>query len=88
MSWRHKCLGVLLIFTLRLLDSFTTSLPLWTNPDPEYGPYFQGDILGNPWDRNGIPGQSYRWKNGIYKFFVADDFNFQEMENIYKAVME
>ncbi|CAG7837318.1 unnamed protein product [Allacma fusca] len=92
MSWRHKFSGILLIFTSCLLDSFTTSFPIWTSflepdPDPEYGPFFQGDIIDNPWDRNGIPGQRYRWPKGIFKYHVSDDYSFVEMEHIYTAVL-
>ncbi|CAG7787023.1 unnamed protein product [Allacma fusca] len=54
--------------------------------DPEYGPFFEGDMLNNPYERNGIPDDKYRWKLGKVKYFVDDAFTLKESEFIYKAV--
>ncbi|CAG7834368.1 unnamed protein product [Allacma fusca] len=62
--------------------------PIYYDRDPEFGPFFQGDIIGDPDDRSGIPSEGYRWPQGHVLFFVQDDYSFQEMETIYKAVME
>ncbi|CAG7730158.1 unnamed protein product, partial [Allacma fusca] len=67
---------------------FARSFPVLTHyqTNPELGPYFEGDIKSNPWGRNGIPDEIYRWKKGILRFYVQDDYSFLEMMQIYKAI--
>ncbi|CAG7820535.1 unnamed protein product, partial [Allacma fusca] len=49
--------GVLLIITSNLLIYFARSFPVLTHyqGNPKLGPFFEGDITSNPWDRNGLP---------------------------------
>ncbi|CAG7838462.1 unnamed protein product [Allacma fusca] len=54
--------------------------------DPEYGPYFEGDMLNNPYERNGIPGAKFRWKKGIVHYDIDLQFSYDETMHIYKAV--
>ena len=43
------------------------------NPD-EWGPYFQGDIIMLPEQRNGVIDTSYRWPNGQVAYVYDIDF--------------
>ncbi|CAG7827041.1 unnamed protein product [Allacma fusca] len=68
---------------------FSSSFPIFKDiRHPELGPFFQGDIIGHPLDRNGIPNEIFRWQKGIYKFHVSDDYSFNEMMLIYQAILE
>ncbi|CAG7824949.1 unnamed protein product, partial [Allacma fusca] len=57
MGWRNKLSGFLLIIAFNLLNYFARSFPVLTHyeTNPEMGPFFEGDIITNPWNRNGIP---------------------------------
>ncbi|CAG7733387.1 unnamed protein product, partial [Allacma fusca] len=79
MDWRNKWSEVLLIIVL--LIYFARSFPVLTHyqTNPELGPYFEGDIKSNPWDRNGMPNEIHRWKKGILKFYLQDDYSFEEI---------
>ncbi|CAG7820764.1 unnamed protein product, partial [Allacma fusca] len=57
MSCRNKWSGVLLIIAFNVLIYFARSFPVLTHyqGNPRLGPFFEGDITSNPWDRNGLP---------------------------------
>ncbi|CAG7716611.1 unnamed protein product, partial [Allacma fusca] len=90
MGWRNKLFGFLQIIAFNLLIFFAWSFPVLSHyeTNPEMGPFFEGDIITNPGNRNGIPGENYRWKKGIYRFYVPDDYTFKEMWEIYSAILE
>ncbi|CAG7833697.1 unnamed protein product [Allacma fusca] len=87
MSWRNKLSGVLLIIAFNLLIYFARSFPVLTHyqTNPELGPFFEGDIKGNPLDRNGIPEEIFRWKKGIFRFYVQDDYRTVRPEVLQKG---
>ncbi|XP_059475000.1 hatching enzyme 1.2-like [Neocloeon triangulifer] len=50
------------------------------NPE-ELGPYFQGDILTLPSDKNGIIDTNFRWADGVIPYSIVDGiFNETELQ--------